>query len=377
MKTTISHALLVVATTAIFASCNTGGQQQGYGDAAPQETDFIGLNTGTSSVKSSYPGTIEGSDNVDIKAQVTGYLETIYVKEGDYVQKGQSLFKIKSEVFNEQVNNSNAALKAAIAAQTTAKLEVDKIKPLVEGKVVSEIQLKTAQANYESASAQVAQAKAALGSSQINAGFALIKAPVSGYIGRIPKRIGNLVAPGDETPLTTLSEINTVNVYFSMSEADFIAYKKRSRTDQENASTAELIMADGSAYEHKGKLETASGNIDRATGSMTMKVIFPNPDKLLRAGGAGRIVLQQNMADVLSLPMSSVRDIQDKFFVFKLGDSNKVTMTPIEIAASTGNFYVIKSGLKSGDKIAVNRIDALNEGVQVKPKMIAIDSLSK
>lgn len=378
MKTTISHKLLgIIATAAILASCGQGASQQGYMEAAPQETDFIGLNAGNSSVKSSYPGTIEGADNVDIKAQVTGYLETIFVKEGDYVQKGQSLFKIKSEVFSEQVNNSNAAYQAALAAQTTAKLEVDKVKPLVEGKVVSEIQLKTAQASYESATAQVAQAKAALGSSQINAGFALIKAPVSGYIGRIPKRVGNLVAPGDETPLTSLSEISTVNVYFSMSEAEFIAYKKRSNIQKTEASIAELIMADGSVYEHKGKLQTASGNIDRATGSMTMKVVFPNPDKLLRAGGAGRVVLQQDLNDVLTLPMSSVKDIQDKFFVFKLADSNKVAMTPIEIAGSTGNFYLVRTGLKSGDKVAVNRIDALNEGMQVKPKMISIDSLSK
>ena len=377
MKTTISHVLVILTALAILASCGQGQDQQGYMQNVPQETDFIGLNAGSSSVKSSYPGTIEGADNVDIKAQVTGYLENIYVKEGDYVQKGQSLFKIKSEVFNEQVNNSNAAYKAALAAQTTARLEVEKVKPLVEGKVVSEIQLKTALANYESATAQVAQAKAALGSSQINAGFALIKAPVSGYIGRIPKRIGNLVAPGDETPLTSLSEISTVNIYFSMSEAEFIAYKKRSNAKMAAAATAELIMADGSVYAHKGKLETASGNIDRATGSMTMKVVFPNPDKLLRAGGAGRIVLHQHMDDVLTLPMSSVKDIQDKFFVFKLADSNKVAMTPVEIAGSTGNFYLIRTGLKSGDKVAVNRIDALNEGMQVKPKMISIDSLSK
>lgn len=375
-RTRISYVIVAIATAALFASCGAGANDQYGQQGPPPETDFTQLNNGSSAVKTTYPGTIEGSDNVDIKAQVTGYLETIYVKEGDYVQKGQSLFKIKSEVFNEQVSGSNAALKAAIAAQTTAKLEVEKIKPLVEGKVVSEIQLQTAQANYESATAQVAQAKANLGSSQINAGFALIKAPVSGYIGRIPKRVGNLVAPGDETPLTSLSEISQVNVYFSMSEAEFITYKKRSQAAKEGAETAELIMADGSVYEHKGKLETASGNIDRTTGSMTMKVVFPNPDKLLRAGGAGRIVLLQTIDDVLTLPMSSVKDIQDKFFVFKLGDSNKVSMTPIELAGSTGNLYLVKKGLKSGDKVALNRIDVLNEGMVVQPKMVAIDSLS-
>lgn len=377
MNIKISHALLIVATASLLASCGGAGHQEGQQAPAPQETDFIELSNGNSPVKSAYPGTIEGTDNVDIKAQVTGYLEEIYVKEGDYVQKGQNLFRIKSDVFNEQVNNSNAALQAAIAAQSNAKLEVEKIKPLVEGKVVSDIQLKTAQANYAAASAQVAQAKAALGSSKITAAFALIKAPVSGYIGRIPNRVGNLVAPGDTTPLTSLSEINNVFVYFSMSEGDFIAYKKHSADQQNATETVELIMADGAVYQHQGKLVSASGNIDRATGSMTMKAIFPNPDKLLRAGGAGRVVINQTLNGVVSLPMSSVKDIQDKFFVFKLGDSNKVTMTPIEISGNSGKLYLIKSGVNAHDKVAANRIDALNDGMKVQPKMIAIDSLIK
>ena len=370
----IITGLCLLSATAIFTSCSTQADHGGYGEAPPQETDFITLNSGNAPVETSYPGAIEGSVNVDVKAQVTGYLEAIYVKEGDYVQKGQSLFKIKSEVFNEQVNNSDAGLKSALAAQANASLEVEKIKPLVEGKVVSDMQLRAAQASYDAATAQVAQAKAALGSSKINAGFALIKAPVSGYIGRIPNRIGNLVMPSDAMPLTTLSDINTVFVYFSMSEADFITFKKATTGKEE---TVELIMADGSAYAHKGKLESASGNIDRTTGSMSMKAVFPNPDKLLRSGGAGRIVIHRMLGDVLNLPMAAVKDIQDKYFVFKLADSNKVAMTPIEIAGTSGNNYLVKSGVHSGDKIAVNRIDALNEGVVVAPKTVSADSLSK
>lgn len=373
----ISCAILMVAATTVLTSCGSESNQQINQEMPPQATDFIELNSGSTAVKTTYPGTIEGSINVDIKAQVTGYLEAIYVKEGDYVQKGQSLFKIKSEVFNEQVNNSNAVLKAALAAQANAKLELEKIKPLVEGKVVSEMQLKTAQSGYEASSAQVAQAKASLSSSQINAGFALIKAPVSGYIGRIPNRIGNLVTPGDTAPLTSLSEINNVFVYFSMSEADFVAFKKADKADKTVAGKVELVMADGSVYGHKGNLEAASGNIDRATGSMTMKAVFPNPDKLLRSGGAGRVVIHQTLNGVLSLPMGSVKDIQDKFFVFRLADSNKVAMTPIEIAGSSGNHYLVKSGVQSGNKIAVNRIDALNDGMQVEPKMISSNSRSK
>ncbi|MEO4006180.1 efflux RND transporter periplasmic adaptor subunit [Flavobacterium sp. CAU 1735] len=348
-----------------MASCGGKGEE-GMGEMGPLETDFIRLTAGEANVTNTYPGSIEGSVNVDIKAQVTGYLETVYVKEGDYVEKGQRLFRIKDEVFQEQVANSDAGLKAAVAAQASAKIELEKLKPLVDGKVVSDIQLKEAQARYSAATAQVAQAKATLGSSKINADFTLIKAPVSGFIGRIPNRIGNLVTPADATPLTTLSEINTVSVYFSMSESDYIAYKKETHPKE----SVSLILADGSTYEHKGKLETASGNIDRTTGSMPMKALFVNPDKLLRSGGTGRVVIDHTKNSVIQIPRTSVKDIQDKFFVFKLADSNKVVMLPIQISGNSSDSFLVKSGVQTGDKIAINRIDALTEGMAVIPKII-------
>ncbi len=350
-----------------MASCGgKGDEQDGMAGMAPLETDFIQLTDGEANITNTYPGSIEGSVNVDIKAQVTGYLETVYVKEGDYVQKGQRLFRIKDEVFQEQVANSDAGLKAAMAAQMSAKIELEKLKPLVEGKVVSDIQLKEAQARYSAATAEVAQAKATLGSSKINADFTLIKAPVSGFIGRIPNRIGNLVTPADATPLTTLSEINTVSVYFSMSESDYITYKKETHPKE----SVSLILADGSTYEHKGKLETASGNIDRTTGSMPMKALFVNPDKLLRSGGTGRVVIDHTKKNVIQIPRTSVKDIQDKFFVFKLADSNKVVMLPIQVSGNSRDSFLVKSGVQTGDKIAINRIDALTEGMAVIPKII-------
>ncbi|ULT29083.1 efflux RND transporter periplasmic adaptor subunit [Sphingobacterium sp. E70] len=201
---------------------------------------------------------------------------------------------MKGDVYNEQVNNSRAAYQAALSAEQNAKLEIEKIKPLVEGKVYTDLQLKTAEANYAAAKAQVAQAQAALGSSQINARFTLINAPVSGYIGRIPNRIGNLITAADAMPLTTLSEINTVNVYFSLSEADFISFMKDHNTLSSNQQ-ATLILADGTAYNHPGKVEMASGNIDRTTGSMILKAVFANPDKILRSGGSAKVVLKRLM----------------------------------------------------------------------------------
>ncbi len=349
---------------ALWVSSCGGNQQESY-EATPVDVDFMAVQPSDAAVEKRYPGMVEGTVNVDVKAQVSGYLANIYVQEGDYVQQGQTLFKIKDEVFNEQVQNSEALLLAAQAAEESARIELQKIKPLVTGKVVTELQLQTAEANYAAAKAQVAQAKAGLGSSRINAGFTLIKAPVSGYIGRIPNRVGNLITPTDATPLTSLSEINQVLVYFSLSEADYMAFMQDQKED-EGMNTVELIMATGVVYTQKGHIEAASGNVDRATGSVPLKAVFANPDKMLRSGGSGKIVIRKNLKQVLAVPMASVKDIQNKYFVFALADSNKVAMKPIEIAGHTADHYIVKSGLQAGEKIALNRIDVLADGMPVK-----------
>lgn len=363
----IIYATFLIAASIMMISCGNGNQDQtAMQQMPPVETDFITLQQGSADVENSFPGTIEGQDNVEIKAQVSGYLEAIYVKEGQYVNKGQALFKIKGDVYNEQVATSDAALKAALANLANAKLEVEKLKPLVEGKVVSEVQLKAAQSNYNAATAQVAQAKSSLGSSKINANFSVIKAPVSGYIGRIPNRIGSLITPNDVTSLTSLSNINTVNVYFSMNEADFLSFQKSNTS--KSTINADLILADGSTYSYKGKVEAASGNIDANTGSMPMKAVFQNPNKLLRSGGTAKIVLHSSLNEVLTLPKIAVKDIQDKYFVYKLGAKNTVNMVPIEISGSSVENYFVAKGVAKGDKIAINRIESLYEGAAVIAK---------
>ncbi|WP_214229084.1 efflux RND transporter periplasmic adaptor subunit [Pedobacter sp. B4-66] len=362
------NRLLFLAAAMILSACG-GGQSQTV-SLALTEVDFLTVSTATAGIQKKFPGNVEGSVSVDVKVQVSGYLDAIYVKEGDYVTKGQRLFQIKSEVFNEQVNNAQAMLKSAIANQATAKIEVEKIRPLVEGKVVSAVQLQSAQAAYDAASAAVSQAKASVSSARLNADFALIKAPVSGYIGRIPKRVGNLVTPSDAQPLTTLADINTLFVYFSMSEAEYIGFRKDVARDPGIVNNVELIIADGSTYGQLGKLETASGNIDPSTGSITLKAVFSNPDKLLRSGGSARVVINQKIESALSVPMASVKDIQDRFFVFMLDDSNKVSMSPLQIAGRSGENYLVKSGIKAGDKVALNNIDVLVDGMQVKPKLV-------
>ncbi|NAW50064.1 efflux RND transporter periplasmic adaptor subunit [Elizabethkingia argentiflava] len=371
MKSKTGYLALSLAVAVAMYSCNSEKHQDNTTSNSALSTDFIPVNAEDVELPIGYPGSIEGQDNVEIKAQVTGYLEAVYVKEGQYVNRGQLLFKINPSVYNQQVNNNQAALKAAMASQSSAKLEMDKLKPLVEGNVVSEMQLKIAQANYQAASAQVAQAQASLLSSKINAGFTYIKAPVSGYIGRIPSRIGSLIAPSDPSPMTTLSNISNINVYFSMNEADFIRYNKSLISYGNKSKKVEIILPDGETYPYKGNLEAASGNFDRNTASIQMKAVFQNPDRLLRAGGTVRVMVYHNVNNVIKIPKTAVKDIQDKYFVYKLGQQNKVQMVAIEVSGETPQDYFVSSGIEAGDKIAINRMDGLTDGAAVLPKVIS------
>lgn len=367
MNYKVGYLVVSFSITTLLFSCTAKNEQENMSQVSALPTDFIQLKFENVDIPTAYPGSIEGQDNVEIKAQVNGYLEKVYVKEGQYVSQGQTLFRITPTIYEEQVKNSDASLKVALANLANTKLEVEKLKPLVEGNVVSDVQLKTAEANYQGALAQVAQAKAALGSSKINADFTYIKAPISGYIGRIPNRIGNLVGASDTNALTTLSNINTVNVYFSMNEAQFISYNRFINSSNNITNTIELLLADGSTYDNKGKLESASGNFDKNTGSIQLKAVFSNPNNLLRSGGTAKVILHQQVDNVIQVPKTAVKDIQDKLFIYKLDKNNKVKMLPIDISGGNTEFYFVNKGVKAGDKIAINRLDELTDNALVTP----------
>lgn len=219
--------LLSLLFPALFlSSCGSkAGQEQAGGTPPPApEIPVIAVQEQSAVTFNEYSAAIEGRVNVDIRPQVEGYLDKIFVDEGAYVKAGQPLFKINDRVYQEQLNTANAAMEAAKATLRTAQIEVNKIKPLVQNKVVSEVQLSTAEANYNQAQAAVSQAKSTIASAKINIGFTLIKAPISGFIGKIPKRVGNLISKGDQEPMTTLSDTKDVYAYFSMSEPAFLQF---------------------------------------------------------------------------------------------------------------------------------------------------------
>jgi membrane fusion protein (multidrug efflux system) len=363
--------LLSLVTILSFTGCGEPDKMQ---VAAPvvQTLPVVAVNNSSETTYIEYPASIEGAVDLEIRPQVSGSLDKIFVNEGASVSKGQVLFKINEQPFREALNNAKASLMSAKAAQRNAQLEIDKLTPLVANKVVSEYQLKSAKATYESATANVEQAKAAVSTANINLSYTVIKAPVSGFVGRLPKKQGSLVSNMDVAPLTLLSDAHEVHVYFSLSEEDFIAfnnnYAGKSMTDRiSHLPAVSLVLTDNTVYQRTGKIDMVDGQFDKSTGSISLRATFPNANGLLRSGNTGKIRLGLLHADALVIPQSATVEMQDKIFVFTVADSNKVKKTPIVISGKSGPNYLVKEGIKAGDQIVLSGLDRLKEGEVINP----------
>lgn len=317
-----------------------------------------------------YLGSIEGAEDVDIRPQVDGILEKIYVDEGDYVEKGQPLFKINQQPYMEDLKNAQANVELEKAKLRKAKTELDRLQPLIDNEVISEVQQKTAQADYEVAQSSLDRAQAQAANTRIKLNFTVIEAPVNGFIGRIPKSVGNVVKQTDSDPITVLSNVKEVFVYFSMSESDYLYYErmKKDSTSRRMSNKVKLILADGSTYKLEGNVDAASGQIDRSTGSISLRARFQNPDTLLRSGNTGKIVMEQIFPKAILIPQSATMSVQDKRFVYTLRDDNTAERHEVEIEGRSGHNYIVKgSTLKAGDRIVVSGINKITDGTKVKP----------
>ncbi len=362
--------LIIFAITGLLFSCTSNKQAE---DSQTLSLPVITLREDSIILYEEFPTRLEGKVNVNIRPQVDGYIQKIFVEEGAYVKTGQSLFKIDDRSYVEQVNTASAYLDAALAAQKNAKLEVEKYTLLSQNNVTSDFQLRTAQAQYETAQANVARQRAALEAAKINLGFTLIKSPVNGFIGRIPKRIGNLASASDTQPLTTLSEISDVYAYFSMTEKEFLRFNTRYKGDNlmEKISETDSIflkLADDSDYPYRGKIQMINGEFEASTGAISVRASFKNPGYLLRTGNTGRIILPYTEKQVLLVPVLSTLDIQDKIFVVRLNKENKSERVAITVSKKQGDYYIVKSGLHPGDRIVSRDLETIEEGSIIQPQ---------
>ncbi|SFD20800.1 efflux RND transporter periplasmic adaptor subunit [Flavobacterium phragmitis] len=374
IKTTMKMKNVIITSfilALVLSSC--ADKNQAPTAPPPPVLPVLAITSANTTTDSEYPASIQGTVDVEIRPQVSGNLDRIYVDEGAYVSKGQTLFKINERPFREQLNNALASLHAAEAALINANLEVDKLTPLVQNKVVSDYQLKTAKASQKIATANIEQAKAMVGSAKINLGYTNVTAPVSGYIGRLPKKQGSLVSATDIEPLTTLSDVHEVFAYFSLGETDFINFKEQyagsSLGDKiRKLPPVTLILADNSAYPKTGKIDMVDGQFDKTTGAITIRATFPNANGTLRSGNTGRIRLGLNHDNAILVPQSATVEMQDKVFVFTVGKDNKVTKMPITVVGKSGTNYLIKEGVKTGDQIVLSGIDKLQDGQAIQPE---------
>lgn len=380
MRKYLVVAAILIASAAYLSSCNQA--QSAQAAPPPQALPVLPINIAPTTTYLTYSASVEGKTNVEIRPQVSGYLERIYVEEGAYVQAGQPLFKINDRPYDAQLHNSQANIEAAKANMEKAAIEVHRLQPLVENKVISDVQLKAAQAAYDAAKAQVNQAEAESNNAGINLGYTLVKAPVSGYIGRIPFKVGALVGKGEAQPLTVVSEIKEVYAYFGMSESDFLKFVnqfpgKTIKDKIRELPPIELQLADGSIYGTKGKIELMNGQFDRNIGAITFRATFPNEAGLLRSGITGQVRIPQSNSGLVPVPQTSTYELQDRIFVYAVGDSNKVVSKQLHIVAKTTNYYLVDKGVQAGDKIVFAGMDRLQDGAVITPQPLSADSIQK
>ncbi len=313
---------------------------------------------------------LRGKSDVTITPQASGQLMRIAVSEGQQVKKGEVLFVIDSRNAQLELEAAQANLQAALAQENSAKLEFESNKNLFEKKIVSNYMLANSENAYKQAQAAVAQARAAVNRAKVELGFCTITAPVTGVIGEIPVRVGDQVSPLSE--LTMLSGNTTIDAEFSLTEAlieEMVQAGMTSKQKEEyiaNLPEVTFVMKNGTEYPHKGRITTLTGVVNASTGSLSCKATFPNPEGHLYSGVQGTVVMPYSEADVIVIPQFSVVRLQDKAFVYKVQPDSTATAVDVTMEdAGNGKDYIIKSGLKVGDRIVTTGANNVMEGQKV------------
>ena len=362
--------LLIAVLTVVLASCGGGksGGKPNFGDNEYAVRTVQGQNA---DLQTTYPATIKGVQDVEIRPKVSGFITKLCVKEGQQVKAGQLLFVIDNVTYAAAVRQAKAAVNAAKAQLNTARLTYNNSEKLFKNNVIGSYELQSSKNAMESAAAQLAQAEAAYVSAKQNLDFCFVTSPANGVIGDLPYRVRALVSASSQQALTTVSNNSTMQVYFSMTEKDLLDMTKTAGGVNAAISSypaVKLQLADGSIYNHPGKVATVSGVIDPTTGTVSMRADFPNPERVLKTGASGSIVVPHTATSAVVVPQDAVVEVQDKHFVYVVGKDNKVKYTPVEInSQNDGKNYIITSGLHIGDRFVVNGVSSLQDGMEIKP----------
>jgi membrane fusion protein (multidrug efflux system) len=322
-------------------------------------------------LESVYPVSLKGKEDVEIRPRVKGFIEDIYIDEGSVVKAGQKLFKIDSPSSLQELTTTKAALAAAEAQVNTAKINVERIKPLAEKGIVSDVQLATYENAYASAVAARAEAAAAYSNAQTTMSWTLVTSPVDGYVGTLPYRKGNLV--DDSKVLTVVANTSIVYAYFSLNEKslhDFLSRLQGTTQEEKikNAPLVTLTLANGTVYPEKGKLETISGVISVTTGSANFRVAFANPHGDLRSGTSGSISIPRHLSDALVIPQKATFALQDKVLLYKVQGDSVVQKVVDVIPMPDARHFVVTDGVEEGERIVIDGLNTLTDGAKIQIK---------
>lgn len=358
--------LTAIVGLAVLTSC--GKKQQQQMPSAIYKT--VKVSTQTIQLDTEYSATIRGRQDIDVYPQVGGTLQKLCVTEGQTVKKGQTLFIIDQVPFQAALNTAEAALKAAEAQQATAELNYNSRKQLFDERVVSEFDMQTAHNALLSAKAAVAQAKAQVVNARNSLSYTIVKSPSDGVVGTLPYRQGALVGSSMPKPLTTVSDNTQMYVYFSLNESELLKLAREYGSIDSaivNMPPVRLLLVDGSEYEEVGKVESVSGVVDRSTGSVQLRAVFNNPNKLLHSGSTGNVIIPATFENVIVVPAAATVQTQDKFKVFIVDENGIAHGQLITINEKDGgNEFIVTSGLKGGEEIVAEGAGMVKEGQDVK-----------
>lgn len=354
----------IIGCTLCMTSCKQTPDAQVKSDYAVMQ-----VKTADKELSSSYSATIRGRQDVDIYPQVSGTIERLCVTEGEKVRRGQLLFVIDQVPYKAALTTAIANVEAAKAGLATAELTYNSTKELYARKVVSQFNLQTAQNTYLTAKAQLSQAEAQEVNARNNLSYTEVKSPSDGVVGALPYRAGALVSPNLPQPLTTVSDNADMYVYFSMTENQLLSLTREYGNMEEalaNIPEVELRLNDNSVYDKKGKIESISGVIDRQTGTVVARAVFPNESRLLHSGASGNVVIPSIYKDCIVIPQGATVQLQNKTIVYKVVDG-KATSTLITVAGiNDGREYIVLDGLTPGDEIVSSGAGLVREGTQIK-----------
>lgn len=365
--------LPLLGLAAGLAACSAKADEGKAAVAAPT-VPVLTLATSEQELFHDYVADIQAVRNVEVRAQVPGFLEKILVDEGKRVKKGQPLFQLNTELFRHDVSQAEAAVASAEAKATEARVERGRVQLLVSKNVIAGSELTLANSKVRDADAHVADARSRVADARTQLSYTLVRAPFDGITDRIPLKMGSVVDKG--TLLTTVSDLHEVYAYFDIGEGEYLAYLRARKLHPElHPDSVSLTMADGSAYPLAGRIETSESEIDPSTGSLAIRARFANPDRLLKHGSTGKVRLTTTLPKALLVPQRAAFELQDKTYVYVLGPGDTVRSRSFKPQTRIGPFYVVKEGLQPGERVVYEGTQELRDGQKVQPKAMKMDSV--